>query len=128
MKDRFRSEHYGFYQQASSRFSIERYFVAPDGTHYFFVLRPGPKLGEKRGVGGHFKYGRHQIEGFREVFVTQIMSEKEIMGKCAFLFDEMVKGNIRKYLGMELYVQWPNKISYYDTTTYEWKLNSETIR
>jgi hypothetical protein len=61
----------------------------------------------------------------REVFVTTAQPEKDIKEKSAFLFDEMVKGDITKYLSMTTYVQWPNEASYYDTLTYEWKLKPE---
>lgn len=126
MQDRFKPEHRSFYSLANSRFSLEKYFVAPDETHFFYVVRQGPKANEKRGVGGHFKRGNHfELTSFREIFVTPVMAESELKTKGAFLFEEMVKGNIEKYLGMESYVQWPNKISSYDTTTYEWKMISE---
>jgi hypothetical protein len=52
----------------------------------------------------------------------------DIKGRCSFLFDEMVKGDIEKYLAMESYVQWPNVVSYYDTITYEWKMKPEFDR
>src|SRR5207245_2883580 len=112
-----------FYNFSSAKFSIDKYYVAPDGTHYFYVIRPAPRTTEKRGVGGYFKLNdNYQLTGFREVFVTQIMTEDDIKTKCAFLFDEMVKGNINKYLDMGSYIQWPNKISQYDTVAYEWKM------
>ena len=125
MKDRFQLQHRHFYDSLRTRFSLEKYFVALDGTHFFYLVRPAPKVTEKRGVGGYFKVSSRHLTGFREVFVTPILPENEVKGKCAFLFDEMVKGNIEKYLGMEAYVQWPNKISAYDTTAYEWKMTSE---
>lgn len=125
MKDRFLPEHRNYYSFLASKFSIEKYFIADDGTHYFYLIRPGPQNG-KRGVGGHFKMGRDfQLTDFQEVFVTPVLPEGEVKGRCAFLFDEMVKGSIDPYLVMESYVQWPNPISYYDTVTYEWKLKPE---
>lgn len=128
MSDRFKPEHRNFYSFTASRFSIEKYFIAEDGTHYFYVIRPAPSPQEKRGVGGHFRMkDGYQLTEFSEVFVTPILPEADVKGRCAFLFDEMVKGTIDKYLTMESYVQWPNPASYYDSTTYEWKLkpNSE---
>lgn len=126
MSDRFKPEHRGYYSSINNRFHIERYFVAEDGTHYFYLLRPAPKQGENRGVGGHFRLDEDfNISEFREEFVTPILPEAEVKGRCAFLFDEMIQGNLEKYLAMESYVQWPNPISYYDTITYEWKMKPE---
>jgi hypothetical protein len=122
MKDRFKPEHYEFYSKANQKFSILRYYKAEDGTHYFYIMRPSSKVNEKRGVGGYFKMDKNfKLKGFREVFVTPILPEAEVKGRCAFLFEEMINHNIEKYLPMEMYIQWPNKISYYDTATYEWK-------
>lgn len=125
MKDRFLPKHRNYYSFLASKFSIEKYFIADDGTHYFYLIRPAPQ-NEKRGVGGHFKMGKEfQLIEFREVFVTPALPETEVKDRCSFLFDEMVKNSIDKYLVMESYVQWPNPVSYYDTTTYEWKLKPE---
>lgn len=126
MADRFDKKHYNHYSFLTSKFSIVKYFIADDGTHYFYVMRPGPKAGEKRGVGGHYHMTKDfKISDFREVFVTTIQSEADIKDKSSFLFDEMAKGTIDQYLKMPTYVQWPNEASYYDTITYEWKLKPE---
>jgi hypothetical protein len=86
-------------------------------------------VAEKRGVGGYFKMDKnYKLKGLREVFVTPILTEAEVKGRCAFLFDEMVNHNIDKFISMETYVQWPNKISYYDTITYEWKTKPGAIQ
>lgn len=128
MKDRFKPEHRNFYSSLTPEFSIFKYTVTEDGTHYFYVIRPAAKNGDKRGVGGYFKMNDHfQLSGFREVFVTPILPEEELKTRCAFLFDEMAKGNIARYLKMPTYVQWPNEISFYDTSAYEWKLKADTV-
>ena len=123
MKDRFGNEHWDFYSTKASRFELNKLYVdKKDGKHFFYVVRPAPYPKQNRGVGGYFYVGKNfQLKGFREVFVTPILAEADVKGRCAFLFDEMVKNNIDKFLSMETYVQWPNKVSYYDTTTYEWK-------
>ncbi|HTH56067.1 MAG TPA: hypothetical protein VL728_08465 [Cyclobacteriaceae bacterium] len=123
-KDRFLNEHRAFYLKASAQFSFLKYFIAEDGTHYFYVMRPAWRPNDKRGVCGYFKMGKNfKLVGFHEVFVTPMLPEVDVKGRCSFLFEELVKGNrIDKYLSMPTYVQWPNKISYYDTITYEWKL------
>lgn len=122
MNDRLKPEFRSYYLTITSKFAIDKYYIAEDGTHYFYIVRPGPKMGEKRGVGGHFKLGdNYQLSEFREEFVTPLLPERDVRGRCAFLFDEMVKGNLSEYLKMETYVQWPNPVSYYDTINYEWR-------
>jgi len=122
MADRFKPEHRGFYSNLTQKFSILKYFIAEDGTHYFYVMRPSARVAEKRGVGGYFKMDKNfKLKDFHETFVTPIVSEEEVKGRCSFLFEEMVNHNLDKYLSMQMYVQWPNQISYYDTVTYEWK-------
>jgi hypothetical protein len=126
MKDRFKPEHRSFYSAQVPKFSMKKFFKSEDGTCFYLVIRPGAKLGEKRAVGGSFKMKEHfQLDGFREVFVTPTLDEDDALKKGAFLFDEMVKGEIKKDLKMQSYVQWPNEASYYDTTAYEWKLKEE---
>lgn len=126
MKDRFQEKHRAFYQKSLHQFSLVKYYIADDGTHYFYLTRPGVDGKEKRGVGGHFKMiDKTHLTDFREAFVTPSLPEDEVRGRCAFLFDEMVKDSLDQYLTMDTYVQWPNPISYYDTLTYEWKLKSD---
>ena len=126
MEDRFKPEHRKYYSALTPKFSIEKYFIAENGTHYFYVVRPGPKLEEKRGVGGHYKMKDDFIlTDFREEFVTPLLPETDVKGRCAFLFEEMIKGKMENYLKMETFIQWPNEISYYDSITYEWKMQPE---
>lgn len=124
-EDRLKPEHRQYYLSITGKFKISQYFVAKNGIHYFYVVRPAPGK-DKRGVGGHFRLGEDfTLSEFREEFVTPALPEEEVTGRCAFLFDEMVKGDLQKYLTMESFVQWPNKISYYDTTACEWKLKPD---
>ncbi|HRI78597.1 MAG TPA: hypothetical protein PLR06_03600 [Cyclobacteriaceae bacterium] len=126
MEERFKPDHRPYYSSLTSRFSLEKYFIAEDGTHYFYIIRPGPSESEKRGVGGHFKMGdQYQLSNFREEFVTPLLPEADVKGRCSFLFEEMISNHLDQYLKMETYIQWPNAISYYDTITYEWKLKIE---
>jgi len=129
MKDRFKPEHRSFYVEQSAKFELEKYFVAPNGTHFLYITRQAARIGEKRGVGGHFKLKDHyQLSDFREVYVTPELPEADVKNRCAFLFDEMVKGNIEQYLKMKDYVQWPNELSFYDTVSYEWHLKPEVVK
>ena len=126
MKDRFKPEHRNFYGELTSKFVIKKFYVANDGTHYFFLLRPAPRADENRGVGGYFKRGKNfELTGFREVFVTPLLPTAEAEKRGSFLFEKMVEGKVAEYLKMKSYVQWPNELSKYDTTTYEWKLRED---
>jgi hypothetical protein len=125
MKDRFQAQHRKYYTSDGviSLFSMKKFYVNQSkGINYFLVIRPGASTQQKRGVGGYFKSDDGKITGFREVFVTPVMSEQEVNDKGAFLFDKMVTGEIDEYLKMKTYVQWPNEASMYDTVIYEWKL------
>ena len=129
MKDRFEHRHRPYYSSLTPKFSFHKYFIAEDGTHYFYLIRPASKIGELRAVGGHFKMdSQYLLKGFHEVFVTPILPEEELGNRCAFLFDEMVKGTIDPYLKMKDYVQWPNEVSTYDTVAHEWKFIPEKIK
>jgi hypothetical protein len=129
MKDRFNFEHRSFYLEKTRFFTLQKLYIGSDSIHYFYITIPSPKPLESRGVAGRFKTDKNfRFTYFREEFVTPIMPTHEVTGKCAFMFDEMVKGTLRPYLKMQSYVQWPNEISYYDSITYEWKIRSGVIQ
>lgn len=128
MKDRFNSEHRKYYRELTSRFSIYKYYISDNGINFFYVLRPAPKVGERRGVGGYFTVTKdYNFLKFHEIFVTPILPEQDAKIKGEFLFDKMVKGEVKEYLKMKSYVQWPNEASYYDTIKYEWVLDKSKI-
>jgi hypothetical protein len=123
MKDRFKPAHRAFYSTKTRFFSIEKLFKTNDGRVYFYVTRPAPHPKDNRGVGGYFRLTQDfTFSEFRELFVTPILPAEEVKGRCSFLFEEMINGNLKKYEKMSTYIQWPNDASYYDTSTYEWKL------
>ena len=128
MKDRFDLQHRNYYSSVASKFEINKLFIAKDGRHYFYAVRPSPYPKKNRGVGGYFYVDRKfLLRGFRELYVTPVLTEEEVKGRCAFLFQEMINDNLKEYLPMETYVQWPNEISYYDSITYEWKLKPGAV-
>ena len=128
LKDRFKPEHLSFYKAMQDRYSLYRYFISEDQTHYFYLIRPA-NANENRVVAGHFRLDdKNQITDFREVFVTPVLPLSDLKNRCAFLFDEMVKGTITPFLKMPTYVQWPNPASYYDSSTYEWHLLSGIVQ
>jgi hypothetical protein len=128
-QDRLKSEHRPYYSGLTPKFKMLQYYISPDDTHYFYLIRPSSIASEKRGVAGHFKMNKNfSLSEFKEEFVTRVMTEEDLKEKAAFLFDEMVKGNLQKYIGMKDYIQWPNEISYYDTVHYEWTIKPDSIQ
>ena len=125
MKDRFKPEHKHFYDSMSQRlFSLDRFFIDDHKREYYLVIRPGTKPDEKRAVGGFYDRGEDkQFKNFRERFVTPILKDSVARARGRFLFDQMVKGDLDRFLKMPSYAQWPNAASYYDSTKYEWVLN-----
>lgn len=124
MKDRFEPKHKEFYDFHSQKFTLDKLYVDSHKHHYYLVIRPGSGIDEKRAVGGYFDVADDkQLRNFREAFVTPLLADSVAKERGRFLFDEMVKGKLQSHLTMSSYVQWPNKISYYDSTTYEWKMD-----
>lgn len=123
MKDRFKPEHKVWYRQMSARlFKLDRLYVDEKGRNYYLVMRPGYTPNDKRAAGGYFDVADDkELKNFRETFVTPILPDSLAKERGRFLFDQMVKGDIKKYLKMSSYVRWPNPISSYDSTIYEWK-------
>jgi len=124
MKDRFEPQHKEFYDFHSKKFSLDELYIDDNKHHYYLVIRPGASVDQVRAVGGYFDVADNkQLKNFRERFVTPLLADSVAKERGRFLFDEMVKGTLESHLAMTSYVQWPNKISYYDSTTYEWKMD-----
>ena len=124
LQPKYRQHYIGFLP----KYELDRYFIAEDSTHYFFMVRPArsPEANTQRGVGGKFKRNeRGRIVVFEEVYNTPIMEEEEIREKGRELFREMVKtGAIEKYAEDRSYVEWPDERLKYDPRTFEWRYTS----
>ncbi|WP_238806535.1 hypothetical protein [Emticicia aquatica] len=121
---RFQPQFRKYYVQSLPKFSLENYFIAPDSTHYFFLIRPvGNTLKYRRGVLGKFKLknGSLMPTDFEEVINTPHLEEAIVKERGAFLFKELAKnGNLDKYLSMKHYIEWPDSTLVYDKKTNEW--------
>ena len=119
---RFQPQFRKFYVDVLPKFSIENYYVAPDSTHYFFVIRPVGSLPFKRGVIGRYKLTRNlKPVDFEEVVNTPHLDEEMLKERGKFLFTELIKnGNLDKYLPMKHYVEWPDANLIYDKKQNEW--------
>lgn len=126
--DRIRPIHHSFYRTLILKYELDKVFLSDSGTYYYLLFRPGNKPDELRGVGGSFKMNSDfTLSEFREIFVTPILPAAETRKRGEFLFSELSSGNIKPYLKMKSYVEWPNEISYYDTLNFEWRWRKELI-
>lgn len=122
---RFNSSYRKYYLKQLKNFHFEKYFVDDKGVHYFYIIRPAMSAeGKIRGVGGYFKLNNEgKIISFKEEFNTPVGSITDLRKKGNELFNWMVrKGNVNDYLKNPDFVEWPNKLTYYDTIRHEWVL------
>jgi hypothetical protein len=128
---RFQAQFRKYYVQSLPKFSLENYFIAPDSTHYFFLIRPvGNTLKYRRGVVGKFrlKVGSLMPTNFEEIVNTPHLEEALVKERGAFLFKELIKtGNLSKYLGMKDYIEWPDAMLVYDKNINEWVGAKSTV-
>lgn len=111
------------YTSRLGQFRFANYFVAPDSTHYFFIIRPVGSGMYQRGVGGKFKMGKDLMPtDYEELWCTpHFKSDTTVKERGEFLFKAMIKeGNIDKYLTMKHYVEWPDSTLVYDKKIKEW--------
>ena len=126
---RFQAQFRKYYVQSLPKFSLENYYIAPDSTHYFFLIRPvGNTLKYRRGVLGKFKLknatvatGSLMPTDFEEIVNTPHLEEVLVKKRGSFLFKELIKtGDLNKYLGMKDYIEWPDSMLVYDKNINEW--------
>ena len=121
-------EHRRYYINHAKQFSFDRYFISPEGVHYFFMVRPARHAeGNQRGVGGKFKLTEDlQIAELEELFNTPVMPYEEIISKGRTIFEEMiVTGNVEKFLKDKDYIEWPDGRLKYDKSKNEWRYDVE---
>lgn len=128
---RFQAQFRKYYVQSLPKFSLENYYIAPDSTHYFFLIRPvGNTLKYRRGVLGRFrlKAGSLMPTDFEEIVNTPHLEEGLVKERGVFLFKELIKtGNLGKYLGMKDYIEWPDARLVYDKNINEWVGKESTV-
>ncbi|WP_435353423.1 hypothetical protein [Emticicia sp. SJ17W-69] len=128
---KFQAQFRKYYVQSIPKFSLENYYITPDSTHYFFLIRPvGNTLKYRRGVVGKFrlKQGSLMPTDFEEVVNTPHLEEALVKERGTFLFKELIKtGNLDKYLGMKHYIEWPDSTLVYDKKINEWVGRHSTV-
>ena len=120
LEPRFRA----LYVTRLPKYTIDRYHVAADSTHYFFVIRPGGQNPlYKRGVGGKLRVDANgRITEFEELYNTPRLKDfDELRKRGRYIFGEMVKrGNVDDLVPMKMYIEWPDSMLMYDKEQHWW--------
>lgn len=120
---RFDPAYRKYYVNHIKDFQFQHYFIDESNTHYFYLIRParGPQ-GNMRGVGGSFTKDKNgKIKSFKEIFNTPIITQEQLQRKGSELFKWMViHGNVNDYLKNPDFIEWPDRMTYYDTIQHEW--------
>ena len=122
-KTKFEPKFRSYYVSNLKNMRVEKFFIAKDGTHYFYIIRPSANTPRGlRGVGGMFERdATGKIRSFKEVFVTPGATLPDLQTRGEELFREMVRvGNVDAYMMNTDYVEWPAQWNYYDTLQHEW--------
>jgi hypothetical protein len=119
-----------FYKNSLPSFFIENYFIAENGWHYYFMIRPVGGSSKRRGVIGKFKLEKGSLKPteFEETVNTPHLDEEIVRERGSFLFKELVNnGNLDKYLSMKHYIEWPDSTLVYDKKTNNWVVPNSKI-
>lgn len=120
LEPRFRA----LYATRLPKYTIDRYHIVPDSTHYFFVIRPGGQNPlYKRGVGGKLRVDANgRITELEELYNTPRLKDlDELKKRGRYIFGEMVKrGNVDDLVQMKLYIEWPDSLLVYDKKQHWW--------
>jgi hypothetical protein len=120
---RFNLEFRKFYVSQLPKFRFENLYRDESGNYYYFIIRPARSVeGTQRGVGGTFRLDeRNKIIRFNEVYVTPVGDLVELRKMGVELFEHMVRtGNVEQYMLNDVYLEWPNAWTDYDTVRHEW--------
>ena len=121
-------EYRNFYTEMSRDFNMRKLFIAEDGTHYFYIIRPARHpLGNRRAIGGRFLLDEYfQIRDFEEIFVTRVSDEENLNATGIQLFNELVRyGDTGSYLFNREIIEWPDDRCKYDNEKKEWRYDVE---
>jgi hypothetical protein len=107
-----------------------------DKGFFFLISRPAPSLyGKRSAIGGFFSTPDNmQIHGFKEIFHTFKMKPDELVKRGGILFEKMVNGqDLRPYYhsrakDQEGWIEFPDNLNYYDSTSQSWKMGVDSVR
>jgi hypothetical protein len=128
LQTRFNEKYRPYYEKVKSISGMPYYYVAPDSTHYFLIMKRAISIhpNDKRTIGGRFKLDSNKkIYDYEEVFWMPRMDQDEALDKGKTLFTEMVeKGNVDRYLSDREYIEFPDAACYFDKSAATWKVKS----
>jgi hypothetical protein len=112
-----------YYIQYAHEFNMLFYHVSSEGVHHYYLTRPARSvLGNRRGVGGMFRFDKEGISQFEELFNTPVSDEETLKQIGEELFAEMVeKGHVDAYAQKKEYIEWPDERLKYNKETNEWR-------
>lgn len=124
---RFEPEFRKYYTASSKHYRLLYFFANEQGDHFFYLLRPARHTkGNQRGVGGRFSFVHGQINDFEEIFNTPVFDEDKLIEIGKTLFLEMIEaGNVDKYLGNKVFIEWPDGRLKYHKELNEWRYDLE---
>ncbi len=121
---RFKPEFRSYYAKQLPKYQLVHLEKNANGTYYYLLIRPvGNLLAYRRGVVGSFTLDSASLmpKNFKEVINTPHLTEEVALERGSFLFRELAKkGNIKEYLVMRDYVEWPDATLTYNEKTNRW--------
>lgn len=127
--DRFHKDYREVYKRELQKFEMIHFWKSDDATYFFYMLRPARNVNNnKRGVAGIFTLDESlQIDSFREVFVTKMIPEDQVVSFGNLVFQDFIDNNgeipmtpLRQDL-----IEFPNDQTRYDQAIYEWTYSLE---
>ncbi len=120
---RFDAEYRSYYINYAKEFDLVFHHASPEGVHYYYLIRPARStLGNRRGVGGTFRFDEGGISQFEELFNTPVSDEETLKRIGKELFNEMIeKGHVEAYAKKKEYIEWPDDRLKYNKEAFEWR-------
>jgi hypothetical protein len=127
--ERFLPDYREVYKKELQKFQMIRFWKSEDGHYYFYMVRPARNVNNhKRGVAGIFTLDQNmEIDSFREVFVTKMIPEEQVVSFGNLVFQDFIDniGEIPMTPFREDIIEFPNDQSKYDGKNYEWTYRLE---
>jgi len=106
-------------------FTLKKYYVAEDSTHYYLIWKKAPSISGKQriAIGGSYKVDAQKRKyNFIESFVTPKMDPEPLEENGSLLFEEMVvkKGDLSKYIGDKKLIDFPDQYVTYNKEKNTW--------
>lgn len=127
--DRFNKDYRDVYKKEIKKFEMIRFWKSDDDRYYFYMLRPARNINNnKRGLAGIFTLDEGlEIDSFKEVFVTKMISEEEVVSFGDLIFQDFIvnKGELPMTPLRNDLIEFPNPQTRYDPEIHEWTYSME---